>query len=86
MANSMDIPTTHPQEGPVVTIMVNDHTIEIHRGHQLVSAIKSDAGVPQADVLAALVDGRLVDLPNDGAMIIKGGERFVSYPPTGTSA
>jgi hypothetical protein len=75
-----------PQPGPNVSITVDGKTVPIHRGHQPVSAIKTAGGVPAAYELAQQVDGKLVPLPDDGAVTIKGGEAFVSYPRGGTSA
>jgi len=64
----------------VVTIMVNNTDVEIHRGREPVSEIKRVGGVPQADELAQVVDGRLVPLDDNGAVTINGGEVFVSHP------
>jgi hypothetical protein len=64
----------------VVTITVNNTDVEIHRGREPVSEIKRVGGVPQADELAQVVDGRLVPLDDNSAVTIKGGEVFVSHP------
>jgi len=68
------------QIGPIVTITVNNAQCKIHRGHQTVSAIKTAGKVPLADDLEQVVDNKLMPLPDDGAVTIKGGEIFVSHP------
>jgi hypothetical protein len=70
----------HPQIGPDITIIINNKSFTIHRGHQTVIAIKTLGGVPLADDLEELVDGTLKLLPDDGAVTIKGGEVFISHP------
>jgi hypothetical protein len=52
----------------------------IHRGHQAVSAIKTLGGIPLADVLEQKVKGRLEPLDDNGSVVIKGGEEFLSHP------
>jgi hypothetical protein len=69
-----------PQTGPMVIITVNNVKLQIHRGHQTVSAIKTAGKVPLADDLEQVVDNKLVPLPDDGAVTIKGDEVFVSHP------
>ena len=64
----------------VVTIRVNDKPVEIHRGRREVSEIKGKGGVPAADTLAQVVDGELKPLPDDGSIVIRGEEVFLSYP------
>lgn len=70
----------HPQTGPVVTITVNNAKCEIHRGRQTVAAIKTAGKVPLADDLEQVVDNKLVPLPDDSSVTIKGDEVFVSHP------
>ncbi len=75
-----------PQPGPIVTITVNNVPKSIHRGQQTVVAIKNVGGVPIADDLDQLIDGKLQALPDDGAVTIKGGEVFVSHVKDGGSS
>jgi len=75
-----------PEKGPFVTIRVNNQEFEIHRGNQSVQEIKAIAGVPLADELNLVIDGELTSLPNDGSVVIKGGEVFVSQPPSGAAS
>ncbi len=69
-----------PQTGPLVTITVNNVPYEIHRGRQTVTAIKTVGKVPLADDLEQVVDNKLVLLPDNSEVTIKGGEVFVSHP------
>jgi hypothetical protein len=91
MNNHIDVsdnkPDDHPQPGPIVGIWVNNTEFHIHRGHQTVVAIKVAAGIPLADELSEVFEGRPpVLLADDGAITIKGGERFISSPRTGQSS
>ena len=79
-------PEAHPQTGATVNIIVDGKTFSIHRGHQSVSAIKTVSGVPQAYQLDQDINGVLTPLDQNGAVTIKGGEMFVSYPATGSSS
>jgi hypothetical protein len=69
-----------------VTITINNHAYQVHRGRQTVIDIKRLAAIPQADELAQEVGGTLTPLPDAGAVTIKGGERFVSYPKDSASS
>jgi hypothetical protein len=71
-------PEGHP--GPTVRIVINNSEFEIHRGSRTVVEIKAVGGVPLADDLEQIVEGRLTPLPDDGRVTIKGGEHFVSHP------
>jgi hypothetical protein len=63
-----------------VSISINGVTKQIHRGSHLVAEIKVLGGVPLADDLEQVIDGKLTPLPDDGRVTIKGGEIFVSHP------
>jgi hypothetical protein len=67
-------------ERDLVTIMINGVNVQINRGRRSVAELKRAGGVPEADVLAQQVEDRLRELPDDGHVIINGGEQFVSYP------
>ena len=69
-----------------VSITINGNTYTIHRGHQKVSEIKRIGDVPQADVLEQLIEGNLVLLDDDGAVVIRGDEQFVSHPRDSASS
>lgn len=70
----------------IVTITVDGKPVQIHRGRQSVSEIKSLGHVPAAFDLDEVVDGKLVPLPDDGHVIIKGEEIFLSHPKSGHSS
>lgn len=69
-----------------VTITVDNKSIQIHRGRTTVLDIKLAAHIHPADTLEQIVDGKLVPLPDDGAVTIKGHEVFVSHPKDNGSA
>ncbi len=75
-----------PEPGPEVKIQINGVSKLIHRGHQTVAEIKKLGGVPLADELEQLIDGKLKPLPDDGAVTIKGGEVFMSHVRSGGSS
>lgn len=76
----------NPETGPNVTITINGNSVSIHRGHQTVAAIKAAGGVPLADDLSQVVDGKLVLLEDSGGVTLKGHEVFVSSPKSGASS
>ena len=69
-----------------VTVTVNDQPIEVRRGSRSVAGLKRVGGVAQADVLEQVVDGRLVELADDGRVDVEGGEVFVSHPRDSASS
>lgn len=73
-------------QGPEVRIVVDNRDYDIHRGRQAVAAIKALAGIPLAYELEQIVDGKPTPLPDDGAVTIKGGERFISHPRDASSS
>lgn len=70
----------------IVTITIKDKPYSIHRGRQTVAAIKELGGVNPNHILVQIIDGQLKDLPNDGAVTIKGGEVFKCHPPVGDNS
>ncbi|MBK7763325.1 MAG: multiubiquitin domain-containing protein [Bacteroidetes bacterium] len=70
----------------LVKITIKNKPYPIHRGNQKVSAIKELGGINPNHILVEIIDGRLVDLPNDGSVTIKGGEVFNSHPPIGDNS
>lgn len=77
---SQENPPHTPHGESVVAIFVNNKEFHIHRGHQTVVNIKKTGEVPLADDLEEVVAGKLVPLSDDGAVTIKGDERFISHP------
>jgi hypothetical protein len=89
----------HPQSGTggaeavaeapgqsIVTITVNNLPVQIHRGNQSVAAIKTAGHVPLADDLEQIIDGQMHPLPDDGHVVIRGHEVFVSHPKSTSSS
>ncbi len=66
-----------------VKIIVDNVTREIHRGRRTVAEIKEVGHVPLAYTLVQIEDGKLNALPDDGSVVIKGGEEFKSHPKDG---
>ena len=73
-------PDDRPEQGPKVPIIVNNVEFQIRRGRRTVVDIKTLAGVTLAHELEQIIDGKPTPLPDDGAVTIKGGERFISHP------
>ena len=79
----------HENEGrDFVTIYMDEdppHTI--HRGHQTVAAIKTACNVPASKVIELIgEDGKLQLLDDNGSVVIKGGEKFISHKRGGGSS
>lgn len=74
-----------PQQGPEVTITINNSPYKVHRGRQTVVYLKEIAGISQSFELDEVENGRLVPLPDDGSVTIKGGEEFKSNLKVGQS-
>jgi hypothetical protein len=70
----------------MVKITIKDKVYEIHRGNQKVSTIKQVGGINPNHILVEIINGQLVDLPNDGSVTIKGGEVFKCHPPVGDNS
>lgn len=73
---------THAEVG----ITVDGKQYNIRRGNEKVSTIKSIANVPAAYQLDQDVNGVLTPLDQNGSIVIKGGEVFISFPATGSSS
>lgn len=69
-----------------VTITIDGQPKPIHRGRRTVAEIKQLGGIPQADVLEQIINGQLVQLDDNGAVVIKGDEVFVSHPRDSASS
>ncbi|HEY0020805.1 MAG TPA: hypothetical protein VGC13_31180 [Longimicrobium sp.] len=69
-----------------VEIVINNTPRMIHRGHQAEQEIKRVGSVALADELVQIVDGQLVVLADSAAVVIKGGERFLSQPRDSASS
>lgn len=69
----------HPDHGKVI-IQVNAKEYYVRPGTHMVAEIKKLAGIPLADELEQVVQGKLIPLPDEGKVHIKGGETFISHP------
>ena len=76
----------NPEPGSFVEITINNVPKSIHRGRTSVVEIKNLGGIPLADELEQLVDGKLEPLPDGGSVTLKGHEVFLSHVRTGDSA
>jgi hypothetical protein len=77
---------SHPDANRLVEIKINGKQFRIRRGRHTVQEIKRLGGVPLADDLEQIIDGKMKLLPDDGAVEIKGGEVFVSHPKGSTAS
>ena len=76
----------HPETGPDVTITVDNKGYTVHRGNTTVAELKAIAGISAAYELEEIVNGTLTPLSDDGRVVLKGGEVFVSHPRAGASS
>jgi hypothetical protein len=74
------------QENRLVEITINGGPFQIARGRHSVAEIKALGNVPPADDLEQVIDGQLTPLPDDGHVVIRGGEVFVSHPKSGCAS
>jgi hypothetical protein len=70
----------------LVQITINNNPVEIHRGEHTVAELKSLGSIPAAYVLIQVIDGTFHQLPDNGHVVIKGGEVFLGQPRTGQSS
>ena len=70
----------------LVEVTVNNEPHVLHRGRRTVAEIKDEGHIAPADELSQLVDGRYVLLPDNGSVVIRGGEEFQSNPRAGGSS
>lgn len=70
-----------------VAIEMNGIPVQIHRGHQTVTAIKATCHVNPTWVIEQIgADGAPTLLGDDAGVTIKGGERFISHVRGGGSS
>lgn len=69
-----------------VSISVDGDSMEVRRGSWEVSKLKEEIGVDADYELDIVEDGTLTELEDDGRLVIKGGEVFVSHVRTGAAA
>jgi hypothetical protein len=89
-SDHMAVPDTghgeHPQPGPEVTVQVDLVPKIVHRGSYWVSEFKEKVGVDATRALDQVINGEFHPLDDDGHIVIKGGEIFVSHVRTGGSS
>ena len=80
----------HGKDEVTITMTVDDGApkdFQVHRGHQTVVQIKAACGVDPTYVIAQISsDGTLTPLADDGAVTLKGGERFIAHVRGGGSS
>jgi len=69
-----------------VIIFVDGKEAKIHRGRRTVAEIKVAGSVPLADELSQVIDKKITPLADDGSVVIKGDEVFVSNRRSGGSS
>lgn len=69
-----------------VLVHINKVDKRVLKGTYTVVQIKDWGGVPQADELEQLIQGKLVPLPDDGSVQIDHEEKFISNPKGGGSS
>ena len=69
-----------------VKITIDGVSRQIHRGRQTVAEIKTVGGVSLVDELSQVINGKLDPLADDGSVVIKGEEAFVSNRRSGASS
>lgn len=79
-----EAPSDHGRDQ--VNISVNGQTVQIHRGRRSVAEIKEAGHVPAADDLEQIINGQMTLLPDDGHVVIRGQEVFVSHPKSTSSS
>jgi len=75
-----------PQTGPDVTITIDNKVFTVHRGNITIAELKAIASIPAAYEVEQIIDGTLTPLRDDGHVVLKGDERFVSHPRAGASS
>src|SRR5947208_2214501 len=78
--------TPNAQQGPEVTVTVDQIQRTVHRGSHLVSELKSEFSIDPALVLDEVIDGQFKDLDDTARVVIKGGEVFFSHQRKGGSS
>ncbi len=70
----------------LVQVTINDVQKEIHRGRRTVVEIKEVGNIPLNHALEQVINGVLTPLDDNGSVVIKGEEVFVSHIKDGGSA
>lgn len=76
----------HDECARSVTIVVDNNEVHLHAGRYELDVIKRLAKVPPSDDLDELVGTKLVAVPEDKPVEIRGCEIFASHPKSGGSS
>lgn len=76
----------HNKKGDEVKIIINSVDKEISKGVHTVADIKMLGGIPTADDLEEVKEGKLHPLADGASTNIKGGEVFISHPKDSSSS
>lgn len=76
----------HDECARSVTIVVDNNEVHLHAGRYELDVIKRLAKVPASDDLDQLVATKLVAVPDDKPVEIRGCEIFASHPKSGGSS
>jgi hypothetical protein len=77
-------PHHHPEH--LVEIKIGKEFFKVKPGEYTVAELKKIGGAPLTDELDQVIDKKLVPLPDDGKVCIKGGEVFIFHPRSGGSS
>jgi len=69
-----------------ITITINSVEKKISEGVHTVADLKALGGIPEADDLEEVKDGKLHVLPDGASTNTKGGEVFISHPKDSSSS
>lgn len=70
----------HPECATEVAVTINGRGSKIRPGRTLAREIKKFAGIPAADVLAEITDGKVRELADDCFADVQDCDVFVSFP------
>jgi hypothetical protein len=73
-------------ETETVRITVNGKVFPVTPGEYQVARLKNQTGVQPQDNLEQVVDGQIQMLDDNGTVVIRGQEEFVTVPRTGAGS
>lgn len=73
-------------ETETVRITVNGKVFPVPPGEHQVARLKNQTGVQPQDNLEQVVDGQIQMLDDNGTVLIRGQEEFVTVPRTGAGS
>lgn len=77
---------SNPNGRNTVAVTLNNDTYEIQRGNYKIPELKSALGINSDYVIDQIIAGEFIELSDDGKVVIKGGEVFVSHVRSGCSS